>query len=130
MNKSSISVKRVSRDDPEVGMVADWLAKDELHQSLGLTMEDVFAHGPIDLISDEQGPLIAVRTHLAMRAAMQFRPESRLRIARIGSEVVDWMKREAKDRNCSEVVIRPGGKAQKFAEKLGFREFIGKYLGV
>ena len=125
-----ISVKRVFEGDPEAALVAEWLAKDELHQSLGLTMKDVFEHGYIDLISDEQGPLIAVRTHLALRAAMQFRPESRLRIARIGAEVVNWMKKEAEDTNCSEVVIRPGGLAQKFAEKLGFREFIGKYLGV
>lgn len=125
-----ISIKQVHKSDPEAALVAEWLAKDELHQALGLTMKDVFEHGPIDLISDEQGPLIAVRTHLAMRAAMQFRPESRLRIARIGAEVVKWMQKEAKDWNCAEVIIRPGGKAQKFATKLGFREFIGKYLGV
>src|SRR5437879_6094090 len=98
-----ISVKRVFADDPEAALVAEWLAKDEFHQSLGLTMEDVFEHGYIDLISDEQGPLIAVRTHLALRAAMQFRPESRLRIARIGAEVVNWMKKEAEEVNCAEV---------------------------
>lgn len=125
-----ISVKQVFKNSPEAKLVEDWLAKDELHQSLGLTMEDVFEHGYIDLISDEQGPLIAVRTHLALRAAMQFRPESRLRIARIGAEVVDWMKKEAEDVNCAEVIIRPGGKAQKFAEKLGFREFIGKFIKI
>lgn len=125
-----ISVKQVFKDSPEAKLVEEWLTKDELHQSLGLTMEDVFEYGYIDLISDEQGPLIAVRTHLALRAAMQFRPESRLRIARIGAEVVNWMKKEAEEAKCAEVVIRPGGAAQKFAEKLGFREFIGKYLGV
>lgn len=125
-----ITVKPVHKGDPEAAMVAEWLAKDELHQSLGLTMDDVFEHGYIDLISDEQGPLIAVRTHLALRAAMQFRPESRLRIARAGAEVVEWMKEQAKDTDCAEVIIRPGGKAKNFATKLGFKDFIGKFLGV
>lgn len=123
-----ITVKPVHKGDPEAEMVAEWLAKDELHQSLGLTMDDVFAHGYTDLISDEQGPLIAVRTHLALRAAMQFRPESRLRIARVGAEVVEWMKKEAKEARAAEVIIRPGGKAKNFAEKLGFKEFIGKFI--
>lgn len=115
-----ISVKQVHKGDPEAAMVAEWLAKDELHQALGLTMDDVFEHGYIDLISDEQGPLIAVRTHLALRAAMQFKPGSRLRIARIGAEVVEWMKKEAKDARAAEIIVRPGGKSINFAERLGF----------
>jgi len=83
----------------------------------------VFEHGYIDLISDETRPLIAVRTHTLFALLCNF-GRSRLRIARIGAEVVNWMKKEAEDAKCSEVVIRPGGK-HKVAEKTGFREFMG-----
>ena len=126
-----ISIQPLKRTDPETDLVADWLAKDELHQALGLKLDDVFEDGTeAVMISDERGPLIAVRLHKSLRVAMQFQPNSRLRIARSGAEVVDWMKQVAKNENCSEVIIRPGGKAKNFAEKLGFREFIGKFIKI
>lgn len=126
-----ISVKSIERDDSEAALVGDWLSKDELHTTNGITLDDVFDDGTeAAMISDEQGPLIAVRFHKSLRVAMQFRPESRLRVARVGAEVTEWLKKVAKDEKCKEVIIRPGGKADKFSAKLGFREFIGRYLGV
>lgn len=116
---------------PEAAMIAEWLAKDELHQQNGWTIDDVFEDGTDTvLVYDGEGPLIAIRLHKALRVAMQFRPESRLRIARIGAEVTKWLQNTAKKAKCNEVIIRPGGKAVKFAKRLGFRDFIGKFLGV
>lgn len=126
-----IFAKPIKRDDPEAVLVADWLSKDELHSANGLTLDDVFdLDTEAVMLSDEHGPLIAIRFHKSLRVAMQFRPESRLRIARVGAEVTAWLRKTAKDAKYKEVIIRPGGKADKFSAKLGFREFIGRYLGV
>lgn len=126
-----IYVKKITKTDPEAATVAEWLAKDAAHQALGIKPEDIFEDGTeTALISDENGPIIAIRFHRALRVAMQFKPESRLRIARVGVEVVDWIKQVAKAGGEKEVIIRPGGKAVKFAKKRGFLDFVGKYLGV
>jgi len=126
-----ITSKRVRRTDQEAALVADWLAKDETHQALGLTIDDVFAPNTLlDLISDEKGPLIAVRTHLALRAAMQFRPESRIRIVKAMPDVLKWLQQEAKDTDCTEIIGRPAPKVENLLGRLGCQSFTGQVLGV
>jgi hypothetical protein len=124
-----IYVKKLTRNDPDTAEVEKWLAEDEFHQSQGITIEDLFTDkSEAAIIYDEQGPIQAVRFHLALRAASQFNPRARLRNARVGKEVAKWFQKLARERGCNEVVIRPGGKAIRFTEKLGFLPFIGKYL--
>lgn len=126
-----IYVKKISKTDPEAATVAEWLSQDEYHQSIGLKPEQIWEDGTeTALVSDENGPIIAIRFHRALRVAMQFKPESRLRIARVGAEVVDWVKKVAQAGGEKEVIIRAGGKAVNFSKKLGFKDFVGQYLGV
>lgn len=124
-----IYVKKLTKNDPDVAEVEKWLAEDEFHQNMGIKIDDLFAEGTeAAIVYDEQGPIQAVRFHLALRAASQFNPRAKLRNARAGAEVAKWFQRIARERGCNEVVIRPGGKAVRFTEKLGFLPFIGKYL--
>ena len=126
-----IAVKPITKNDPEAQLVAEWLSKDALHVANGLTLNDAFADGTETvMVYDGEGPLIAVRFHKALRVAMQFRPESRIRIAKASGEILDWLKSLTKQVHCKELIIRPGGKADNFAKRLGFREFIGRFLGV
>jgi hypothetical protein len=124
-----IYVKKLTRTDPDVAEVEKWLAEDEFHQVQGITIDDLFApNTEAAIIYDERGPIQAVRFSRALRAASQFNPNARLRNARAGAEVAKWFQTLAKDSSCTEVIIRPGGKAVRFTEKLGFLPFIGKYL--
>jgi hypothetical protein len=124
-----IYVKKLTRNDPDTAEVEKWLAEDEFHQSQGIKIDDLFADGTeAAIIYDEQGPIQAVRFHRALRAASQFNPSARLRNARAGAEVARWFQTLAHESGCIEVIIRPGGKAIRFTEKLGFLPFIGKYL--
>jgi hypothetical protein len=124
-----ISARPLSEQDRE--LVTSWLLQDELHQQLGLKFEDVIADNSESyIISDSQGPIMAIRTQKALRVAMQFDPAHPYRTAVVAQEVIDWLKEKASAEKCTEIIIRPGGKAVKFAEKLKFLPFIGKYLEV
>lgn len=126
-----IYVQKLEKDSKETEFVRRWWEKDEFHQKSGVKFDELFADGTeAALVHDEQGPLIALRVHRSLRVAMQFRPESRIRIAKIGTEVVTWLKKLAKEGNMKEIIIRPGGKAENFSKKLGFLDFVGKILGV
>ena len=113
-------------------MVSSWLERDETHKSLGLTWKDVIEDGAIPfLISTEDDiPLLVARLHISVRAAMQFNPDTPIAIARHANEVIDWMKDMATKAKAKEIIIRPGGKAVRFAEKLGFLPFVGKFINV
>lgn len=111
--------------------VTSWLSQDSLHQQLGLKFEDLLVPASESyIVSDSQGPLIAVRSQKALRIAMQFDPAHPYRTAAVAEEVVDWMRDKARKEGCAEIIIRPGGKAVKFAERLKFLEFVGKYIEV
>lgn len=116
-------------DEP---MVSSWLERDEVHKSLGLTWKDVNEEGTVPfLISTEDDiPLLVARLHVSVRAAMQFNPDTPIAIARHANEVIDWMKDMAMKAKAKEIIIRPGGKAVRFSEKLGFKNFIGKFIGI
>ena len=112
-------------------MIAEWIAQDKLHLELGITVDDLFTPNCIPvLISDDQGPLIAIRVWKALRFGMQFKPESRIRIAKIGAEVVSGLQKIAENLSCTEVICRPGGKAVGFASALGFQDFEGQMIRV
>jgi hypothetical protein len=126
-----IYVRKVSKTDPEAEIAKEWLANDPEHQKLGIQPEDVFEDGTeLALIYDEQGPIMAARFHRALRAAVQFNPQTRLRNARAGKEVAEWFQKIASESGCKEVIVRPGGRAKRFTERLGFSDFIGKVLKV
>ena len=126
-----IYVKKLQRTDPEANLVAEWLKNDAFHQQLGITMDEVFdPNSEVALIFDENGPVMAVRFQQALRVAIQFNPDTPYRSAKVAREVVQWFKDLAKKSGKTEVVIRAGGKAAKFAEKLGFKEFIGQFIEV
>jgi hypothetical protein len=124
-----IYVRKVNKTDPEARIAEEWLANDPEHQKLGITPEQIW-DGEVALIYDEDGPIMAVRFQRALRAAIQFNPATRLRNAGAGKEVTEWFKLLARQGNCSEVIVRAGGRARQFAERLGFREFIGQFLKV
>jgi hypothetical protein len=131
VNTSTIFVKPIEKNDPEATLVAEWLAADAVHKANGITLDDAFADGTETvMVYDDEGPVIAVRFHKALRVAMQFKPDSRIRIAKIGPELLDWLKTLAKQVKCKEVIGRPGGKADSFFKKLGCADFIGRVLGV
>lgn len=107
------------------------LSKDELHKSLGISFSDLEKDNTDSfLISDESGPLMTVRLHNALRVAVQFNPDVTYRSAKAAREVFDWFQGIARERKCNEVIIRPGGGAVQFADKLGFLAFEGKYIEV
>lgn len=105
------------------------LSKDKTHQSLGVTFKDL-SDGDSYLVSDERGPLMFVRLQNALRVAIQFNPDTPLRSARAAKQVVNWFSDIARGRKAKEVIIRPGGGAVKFSDKLGFKDFVGKYITV
>lgn len=126
-----IRVKTVKATDPEANLIAEWLANDPDHQKSGLKIEDMFAENTeAALIYDEDGPIMAARFHKALRVGVQFNPKTRLRNARAGAEVADWFRQLAAENKCKEVIVRPGGKARKFVKRLGFKSFIGRFIGV
>ena len=109
-----------------------WLEKDELHKQLGITWDNLGEWGTTSyvVLDDDGEPLIFVRIHTAMRVAMQFNPDRPYKTAKIAKEVVEWLQNLADDKGAREVIIRPGGKAEAFAEKLGFRTFTAKFIEV
>lgn len=124
-----ISARKVVPEDKE--FFDKCLEKDEVHKSLGITFAKVTEDGTESyLISDETGPLMTVRLHTAVRVAIQFDPEKPYRSAKAAKEVVEWFSNIARERGAKEVIIRPGGGAAKFADKLGFEDFSGKFIGV
>jgi hypothetical protein len=124
-----IYVRKVNKEDPEAKIVEEWLANDSEHQKLGITPDQIW-DGEVALIYDEDGPIMAVRFQKSLRVAIQFNPRTKLRNARAGKEVTEWFKSLARQGNCSEVIVRAGGRAKKFAARLGFMDFIGQYLKV
>lgn len=113
-------------------MVEDWLSHDEVHRKLGLKWEDVVAEDSESFLisTDDDKPLMVLRTQLALRAAIQFSPDRPYACAKYANEVINFMKNRCKEVGAKEIIIRPGGKAIHFAEKLGFKEFIGKFLQI
>ena len=121
-----ISARPVTPEDER--LFSQYLASDPLHQSLGIKFSDL-EDGDSYLVSGESGPLLFARLHLSLRAAMQFNPATPYRTAKHAQEVVQWLEREARQRQCREIIIRPGAKAISFTERLGFEDFIGgKYI--
>ena len=121
-----ISLRLVTPEDES--LFNTWRDQDETHVTLGLEFSDLIAPGgSAYLISDESGPLIFMRVWKALRFGMQFDPSASYRTASVAHEVVCKMEEMARNEEASEIIIRPGGKATKFAEKLGFQEFYGKY---
>lgn len=123
-----IFVKKLTIEDRP--LVSKWFDADPVHSKSNLSVDDIFEDGTeAALISDEDGvPVLAIRLHKALRIGIQFNPETPYKTAKVAKEVVEWFKVLAKEAGCKEVIIRPGGKAVRFSEKLGFLPFIGKYL--
>lgn len=117
--------------DPEKDkeLVSGWLERDETHKALSLKFSDVIADGTeAYLVLDGDVPLMVLRRHLAERLAIQYNPDTSYRNAKAADQVINWIGQKAKESGALEVIIRPGGKAIKFTERLGFSEFSGKYL--
>lgn len=126
-----IYIKPVKRNDEHAAQILEWLAQDALHQANGITAEDIFEEDTeAVVIHDETGPLMAVRFHKCLRVAIQFSPNSRIRTAKVGAEIVQWFKDLARASNFKEIIVRPGGKAKNFAERLGFKSFVGQSIEV
>lgn len=124
-----IYVKKIQKTDPDARLVAEWLKNDVFHQQIGITEDQIWEPtSEVALICDENGPLMAARFQKALRVAIQFNPKTPYRSAKIAKEVVDWLKEIGRKSGCTEVVVRPGGKAKKFTEKLGFEPFDGKFV--
>jgi gamma-glutamyl-gamma-aminobutyrate hydrolase PuuD len=114
-------------------LVSKWLEQDEVHKANGIKWQDVTAPGTYaEIVMDEDGIILTViRYHAAIRVAMQFNPDATYRVAKHSHEIVDMLKQRARGIGAKEVIIRPGGKAVRFADKLGFVEFTGsKIVGV
>jgi hypothetical protein len=124
-----IYVRKVNKTDPEAALVVEWLEKDEYHQSIGITPEQIW-DGEVALIYDEDGPIMAVRFQRALRAAVQFNPNAHLRSARAGADVARWFQELAAKQGANEVIVRAGGRAVNFVKRLGFLDFVGQFLRV
>lgn len=125
-----MKVRRLT--DADEPLVTSWLEQDELHQQLGLSFKNVVEPGTeAYLVCDDAGvPFITLRLSLALRVGMQFDPGSPFKSAKYAPEVIDWMKRAGALAGAKELIIRPGGKAVNFSTKLGFEDFIGKYMEI
>lgn len=120
----------VAEDEPLVSL---WLEQDETHRALGLKWEDVIAPGTYaEIVSDENDVILyVIRYHLALRAAVQFNPDTPYRNAKHGVELRELLQKHAREQDAIEVIIRPGGGAIRFADKLQFKDFLGsKIVGV
>lgn len=114
-------------------MVSEWLEHDPIHKLNGITWADVTAPNTYsEVVLDEDGVVLEIiRYHIALRVAMQFNPDEPYRIAKHSKEVVEALKQKTKELKAKELIIRPGGKAVQFADKLGFVDFVGsKVIGV
>lgn len=114
-------------------LVSKWLADDPFHSRAGITWDDVTAPGTYsEIVTDEDGVILTViRYHAALRAAFQFNPDATYRIAKHGYDLKKLLEDKARNIGAKEVIIRPGGKAVRFTEKLGFEDFSGsKIVGV
>ena len=121
-----ISARPVTPEDER--LFSQYLENDPLHQALGIKFSDL-ADGDSYLISDPAGPLLFARLQTALRAACQFNPATPYRTARHAGEVVSWLEEQARQRQCREIIIRPGAKAISFTGRLGFEDFSGgKYI--
>lgn len=122
-----IQIRRAVAEDE--ALFNSWLAGDPVHKMNGITFADLMADNTEAwLISDEHGPLLFLRTWTAFRAAIQFQPGAEYRTAKAAWEVVEKMTEMADGHR--EIIIRPGGKAIPFSEKLGFVDFHGKHISV
>jgi len=125
-----IYVRKIDEEKDRL-LIANWLANDPEHQALGIKVEDFFESGTeAAIVFDDNGPRMIIRFHKALRAAVQFNPETPLANARIGKDVREWFENLAVDMGAKEVIIRPGGKAVRFTERLGFENFDGKFIKV
>lgn len=108
-------------------LVSDWLERDETHRAAGLKWKDVVAPNTFaEVVSDQDGVILTiVRYHGALRAAMQFNPDASYRVAKHGIELKELLQNRAKNIGATEVIICPGGKAVRFSDKLGFKDFVG-----
>jgi hypothetical protein len=124
MNKSKISVRPASPNDK--ALIESWLADDEFHQSIGITIEDAYKNGTqLAIVSDSVGPLMAVRLELfpeSLHAAIQYNPHTRLRNVRAMGEVIGWWKDMAMAVKRNAITVKPGGRAIRLAERLGFKD--------
>ena len=127
MNTSGIWIRPVEPADED--FFNECLSKDKVHQLLGIQFKHL-SEGDSYLVSDESGPLMFVRLQNALRVAIQFNPDAPLRSARAAKQVVEWFSGMARGRKAKEVIIRPGGGAVRFADKLGFKDFEGKFITV
>jgi|SRR5208337_4539313 len=116
-------------NEADTPMLEQWLAKDEAHQAIGLKIEDFTApNTELYIVEDGIGPVMAVRIHMALRAGIQFNPDTPYRNAKASTWVKGCLEDTAKNRKAKEVIVRPGGKAQRMCERLGFKHFIGLFL--
>jgi anthranilate/para-aminobenzoate synthase component II len=115
--------------EKDLPVVSEWLANDPEHQALGITINDFLEDGTeIAMVYDDNGPLMAIRFHKALRAAVQFNPKTRLRNARVIKEVADWITELAKENDMKEVIVRPGPKPAKLIKnKCKFQDFNGMF---
>jgi hypothetical protein len=121
----------ITISEPQEEFFNACLNRDDIHKSLGISSKDLTEEGTESyLISDEHGPLMTVRLHSALRVAIQFDRDATYRSAKVAKEVVSWFSDIAKKRGAKEVIIRPGGGAVPFSERLGFRDFIGKFIQI
>lgn len=125
-----LNIRPITPEDEP--LVSKWLEEDEIHRAIGIKWQDVIAPGTVaNVVTDEHGVILTVvRYHLALRAAMQFNPEASYRIAKHGNELREMLRKSAEFVGAIEIIIRPGGDAVRFTEKLGFADFSGKYIGV
>lgn len=120
----------VPEDEP---LVSKWLEQDEVHRANGIKWDALTAPGTYtEIVTDNDGTILTVvRYHAALRVAMQFNPDATYRVAKHSKEIVEMLKQRARGIGAKEVIIRPGGKAVRFADKLGFVDFTGsKIVGV
>jgi len=109
-------------------MIAQWLENDPWHRSSGVTIDDAYAPGSeLAILEDDAGPIMAVRLNLSLHVGIQFGPTP-YRNAKAGAALREWLKEIALKRGATEVFGLPGGRAVKFFEKLGWRDFKGKIL--
>lgn len=125
-----MNVRTVTKDDE--ALISGMISKDAAHSAAGISFADVIEPGTSAfLFSDDTGnPLMVVRLGLALRVAIQFNTETPYRSAKYATEIMQWLKDKALQCGIKEMIIRPGGGAANFADRLGWLPFDGKVFEV
>ena len=121
-SNSRIAVRPSTEND--IPLIQQWLEAGPYWQGEKITKDKLIGPSVDSVIfSDEEGPVLSIQFYKVVRAHVQFKPNARLRTARMLSKVVPKLLAVAKNSGFTEMVFSSPSKAvAAFFARFGFRE--------